>query len=793
MAISLRVIWAVISGIICLLASFVYAQGDNDSLALIRADIRLNIEEFYVTDVNGDGINEFIEFPTDHRVIMVRQFVREGLIGPALYQSNFDNWLCSISLVEADTLPGQELAVAIRDNKGDSLWLEIYDGSNKQNILCKTEAVKGKNISNGASHRIPGWDGGSYGCKMADLDGDGDLEIVMPVIVGFDLYPRGIYAYDYPSGKLLWKFPLAGNPMGLSIADANKDGKQETYIKTWACFNGAEVNGRMDTAAYVFAIDYDGQEIWRQVLGDRFDFHTGEVELCDCDGDDTLEIYYTVLMASEKYDAHVRVLQKHRASDNLFLKQRSFDADQKYRNVFPVDLDGDGLGELVICDGPTILNPVDLSIIEKGTLSDIDVELLADIDRDLSNGLEIVVKKKDSLYVLSDELDILAAYQTEYSGHIRKILDYQSPFGKTYLGLLVTTMSAGIPNSMLYSLEVHPAKRRSDLLYILNTYRLFWPTVLIALVLGMPLGIIVYRSFIMRRPEKSEDITPYESLLSILASFDHGQMAGKNLNRLSFLTGNLPESKERLQEIKPNLATAIKTYLSFTQNQLSEISQYASKFKDLMPAVIELDRKTTELNEIIGGISMDKLDVEAAKSLTNKVPDMITEVKNTIKIIKKKIQNRFAADLPEVVISVFNAMTMIMKEKGVTLNIIIGKAHSTRPVFFVRRELVTILEELISNAMTSMESAENKIVTLGICFNEDEVFIKISDTGHGIKEQDSDRLFSRDFSTKKDGGFGLYYVQQQCEKFGADVSIYNNDDSPGTTVKLTLKAVDDAK
>jgi signal transduction histidine kinase len=297
----------------------------------------------------------------------------------------------------------------------------------------------------------------------------------------------------------------------------------------------------------------------------------------------------------------------------------------------------------------------------------------------------------------------------------------------------------------------------------------------------------------MRRPEKIEDITPYELLLSILASFDHGQMAGKNLNRLSFLTGNLPESKERLREIKPNLTTAIKTYLSFTQNQLSEISQYAGRFKDLAPAVIELDQKTAELNEVIGGISLDKLDVEAAKGLTDKVPNIITEVRKIIKIVKKKIQNRFAADLPEVVISVFNAMSMIMKEQGATLNIIIDKAHSTRPVFFVRRELVTILEELISNAMTSMESAESKIVTLGIYFNEDEVFIKISDTGHGVNEQDSDRLFSRDFSTKKDGGFGLYYVQQQCEKFGADVSIYNNDDSPGTTVKLILRAVDDSK
>ena len=73
------------------------------------------------------------------------------------------------------------------------------------------------------------------------------------------------------------------------------------------------------------------------------------------------------------------------------------------------------------------------------------------------------------------------------------------------------------------------------------------------------------------------------------------------------------------------------------------------------------------------------------------------------------------------------------------------------------------------------------------------VFVRISDTGHGIIEQDSDRLFNRDFSTKKEGGFGLYFVRQQCEKFGASISIYNNDDGAGATVELTLRAVNDAR
>ena len=513
--------------------------------------------------------------------------------------------------------------------------------------------------------------------------------------------------------------------------------------------------------------------------------------MCDCDGDDTLEIYYTVLMTSDKYDTHVRVLQKHRAIDNLFLKQRSFDADRNFRDILITEVTGKGKEELIINSGPSILDPQDLEVIASGPLKNIKVQSITDIDCDASNGPEIVATKNDSLYILDKNLNIISTYQTEYGAQIRHVKHFQSPFGKDYLGLLVTTVSEGIPNSVLYSMEVRRAESQSGIVALWRAYRLFWPTIIIVFILGMPAGIILYRSIFHRSSQKEIDNTPYESLLSILSSFDHGQMAGKNLNRLAFLFGNLPETMERIKEIRPNIEAALNAYHTFTQGQLAEIVKHAVRFKALKVPADKLRQTNARLEAIIRDISLSDLNVDRTGDLRGKIPALIDEIKASIKDIKNFIERQFATNLSDVFYKVFSLTAARVREQSAKFNICLNNIHSQRLVFFMERELIIILEELISNSIAAMESAEQKIIRINLTFGRDEAILDVTDTGHGLQAQDPTLLFSRDYSTKKDGGFGLYYIQQQCGKFGAAITIFNNDNGPGATARIRLKAVAD--
>ncbi len=761
----------------------------RDSIALIRADSRLDVADFYVVDLDGDGLDDFIELFADQRTYMARSFVRERLLGPAMYQANFDYPISSITPVDIDTLPGTEVAVVLRDNEGDSLWVCIVSGSDKRNVLCKTEAVHGKNISDGESHRNPRWDGSVWKCYFADLEGDGTMEIIIPFTVGFGLYPRGIYVYRYPSGKLFWKFRLAGNPLALSFADADGDGNLEIFLRTWACHNGARYEDRMDTAAYAFAVDHLGNELWRTNLGDRFDFPTSNLHVCDCDNDDTLEIYYTVLVASEGYDRQIQLLQKHRAGDNLFLKQRSFDADHRYRGIYSADLDGDGREELIIDDRPTILASGDLSSLKEAGFKMNGIGLIEDIDGDGDNGLEIVLRKRDSLYILDNELNLLAAYQAEYGGHITEVKHFRTPFGKNYLGLIVSTRGTGMPNSVLYLMEITRPIRVSHLTGLIYAYRLFWPSVVVAFVLGLPVGAILYRVFkSSKRRRISKKSAPYENLMTSLATFNHGQMAGKNLNRLSFLFGNLPDNPDKLEEFKPNIEAAIKAYQSFTSVQLSDIAKHAGTLKQLRPIMSHLVKQVESLNQLFERVSVRELTADNGNRFRSLIPEGAAGLKDSINQIERVVQSHFTADPVRVIPDVLSAVAGRLQAQKIGIAYTSITQDIRKPVFFSKAELAAVIEELISNACTAMADAETKKLSMRVDYSEGEVVVAFSDTGYGIRVDDPEKLFSRDYSTKDgDGGYGLFNARQKVERFGGHITIRNNNDGPGATVKLILK------
>jgi signal transduction histidine kinase len=779
---------------VLLSAEVILAGKDGrDSLALLRVDSRLNVADFYVVDLDGDGLDDFIELFADRRIYMARSFVRERLLGPAMYQANFNHLIISITPVDIDTLPGAEVAIVLRDNDGDSLWVRIVSGSDKRNVLCQTEAVHGKNISNGESHKNPGWDGSVRKCYFADLEGDGTMEVIMPLTVGFDLYPRGIYVYRYPSGKLLWKFRLAGNPFGLSFADVDGDGNPEIFLRTWACHNGAVYDNRMDTAAYAIAIDHLGNELWRTNLGDRFDFQTGNLHVCDCDNDDTLEVYYTVLVASEGYDQQIRLLQKHRASDNLFLKQRSFDADHRFREICSADLDDDGLEELVINDRPTILAPGDLSILKEAGFKLSEIGLIEDIDGNSDNGMEMVLRKKDSLYVLNNELNLLAAYQAEYGGHIIKVKHFHTPFGKNYLGLIVSTQAPGLRNMVLCLMEVSQPIGVSRLTGLIYAHRLFWPSVVIAFVLGLPVGVILYRAFrSSKRHRIFKKSAPYENLMTSLATFNHGQMAGKNLNRLSFLFGNLPDNPDRLEEIKPNIEAAIRAYQSFASLQLSDIAKHGERLKQVRPVIDDLVKQAESLNRLLENVSVRELTADNGGRYRSSIPKAVAGLKDIINQIRRVVRSHFTVDLIKVIPNVLSAVAGRLQAQKVGIAYILIAQDIRKPVFFSEAELAAVIEELISNACTAMTDAETKKLSMRVEYSEDEVAIAFSDTGHGVQVKDSEKLFSRDYSTRdEDGGYGLFNARQKVERFGGHITIRNNNDDPGATAKLVLKTVGD--
>jgi signal transduction histidine kinase len=84
-----------------------------------------------------------------------------------------------------------------------------------------------------------------------------------------------------------------------------------------------------------------------------------------------------------------------------------------------------------------------------------------------------------------------------------------------------------------------------------------------------------------------------------------------------------------------------------------------------------------------------------------------------------------------------------------------------------------VFANLIQNSIHAMENGGE--ISIEISENEDDVVIKIQDSGHGIAEDKMDKVFQPLFTTKKYGtGLGLAICKQIVDAHHGSISVHNN-------------------
>jgi two-component system CitB family sensor kinase len=94
------------------------------------------------------------------------------------------------------------------------------------------------------------------------------------------------------------------------------------------------------------------------------------------------------------------------------------------------------------------------------------------------------------------------------------------------------------------------------------------------------------------------------------------------------------------------------------------------------------------------------------------------------------------------------------------------------------RELVTIVGNLVDNALDSVASVAAGWIDVTIRTDDDGVFVRVQDSGRGIDEDVVDEIFRDGFTTKVATGtgrrgLGLALVSQAVQRRGGQISVEN--------------------
>jgi two-component system, CitB family, sensor histidine kinase MalK len=90
----------------------------------------------------------------------------------------------------------------------------------------------------------------------------------------------------------------------------------------------------------------------------------------------------------------------------------------------------------------------------------------------------------------------------------------------------------------------------------------------------------------------------------------------------------------------------------------------------------------------------------------------------------------------------------------------------------ITHELITIIGNLVDNAIEAITDSPNKKVELILDFAEDILTIEIKDTGMGMTQSIQNKILDKGFSTKGDNrGFGLFLLAQAIERLEGELII----------------------
>lgn len=180
-------------------------------------------------------------------------------------------------------------------------------------------------------------------------------------------------------------------------------------------------------------------------------------------------------------------------------------------------------------------------------------------------------------------------------------------------------------------------------------------------------------------------------------------------------------------------------------------------------------------------------DSKEARSLEDSIrvcQDEVTRldgiIRNFLEAIRPRPPDLAEVNLPEVIRDVLQFQGRELADRGIAVDADLPMVAP--PIMADRNQLKQVFFNLVKNAVEAM--APEGRLSLRVRSDDESVFVRIADTGGGIRHEDLSKLFSPYHTTKATGhGLGLMIVQRIMRDHGGQIGI-ESQEGVGTVVTL---------
>ncbi|MFJ6981721.1 MULTISPECIES: ATP-binding protein [unclassified Streptomyces] len=224
-------------------------------------------------------------------------------------------------------------------------------------------------------------------------------------------------------------------------------------------------------------------------------------------------------------------------------------------------------------------------------------------------------------------------------------------------------------------------------------------------------------------------------------------------------------------------------------------------------------RDVTELQSLMGELDSERGFTQALRSQAHEAANRLHTVVSLIELgraeeavdfataeleLAQALTDQVVAAVSEPVLAaLLLGKTAQANERGVELVVSEQSAldDGVLPQSLPARDLVTILGNLIDNAVDAAQGSARARVTVTAATEEDDLVLRVTDTGEGVDPAHAEQVFERGYSTKPAGpggrGLGLALARQAVLRHDGTLTVESTSGGDGGAefvVRLPLRA-----
>ncbi len=273
-----------------------------------------------------------------------------------------------------------------------------------------------------------------------------------------------------------------------------------------------------------------------------------------------------------------------------------------------------------------------------------------------------------------------------------------------------------------------------------------------------------------------------KELLIDLLEFGHSGVAGRNLSQISFYLNNVIDNGHVDLYYKKRLLESISLFKRSSGKSIRNLYR-AAKLSLFYKEGMYIKKELKAFIRIIR--SSDEVNIEKSKGID--ISGSVDALSRSIKNLEDRVNNYYSCPVVGIIKQTIKSFDEILQKNGIPPVRFQTNDMPKTNAFIKESDLEFILENLISNAVKTVGSSADKVISVNAESTQTRVYIRVADSGKGIPKDKWETVFYPGYSESGGTGYGLYRSTEILVNYKGILKVESSNPEVGTTFLLILR------